>query len=645
MAEQQILNHDAFNSWEYLPEELLLKIFQYVDCKHLLRLGQTCRCWKLVADQELLWKRRFATDFKLDDHVSLYSGAISWKEEYERLIDRVPSAELEKIEEHTDEVLHVAFANNGMMFSTCSKDAYIKVYNADWPFETVFSEYLGVKNLLFQWKYTQLSQFSPCDTQLLVSGRCTGSEQGGEIVVYNIFAGSFTIQSRVRILPYDVMGTWLNDSHILSAKAHVLSYTRQCLCEVVLNKSSQEVENLHKATMSRAFLFKCNNYATVSYIRVADLTSCIRKIMRSDPDVDLSQHLHAMHFQHLKNINERKIYGQCNGCKQTLKRCIHNENEQAKLPRTTWNKEPTCFSFCSKPVKYVDGEIGVVLKSCGIQSTDTESLPEKNNEFCPESSDTCYFQNQSLCPLCGQERSYMSGTDGSSASTTSAEEDHVRILLPKVCKVLIGFTGDYVSIPHQIGIKYLKEEECGHVDERDLKSLIAAQDYNRSDLQPDNWDHIIEVKGHCVGMTLSSCNRYLYVNVREWLTEDDISPFNPPPIANDIKMFVYDLITMTKISVLSGHNAKSDVFFLHLSSNDLYVASGSEDNCGYIWDRHYGVCVSQLVHDDVVNCVAVNPCDPSMAVSASDDKTIKIWRSKSFRRLLSGVRAKARTKL
>uniref|UniRef100_H2XRN7 F-box domain-containing protein n=1 Tax=Ciona intestinalis TaxID=7719 RepID=H2XRN7_CIOIN len=561
-----------------LPEELLLKIFQYVDCKHLLRKGQTCRRWKLVADQELLWKRRFATDFKLHGHVSLNSGAISWKEEYERLIDRVPSAELEKIEEHTDEVLHVAFANNGMMFSTCSKDAYIKVYNADWPFETVFSEYLGVKNSLFQWKYTQLSQFSPCDTQLLVSGRCTGSEQGGEIVVYNIFAGSFTIQSRVRILPYDVMGTWLNDSHILSARAHVLSYTRQCLCEVVLNKSSQEVENLHKATMSRAFLFKCNNWATVSYIRVADLTSCIRKIMRSEPDI--------------------------------------------KIIRS---------NFCSKPVKYVDGEIGVVLKSCGIQSTDTESLPERNNEIYPERSYLSGTEESTLCSLYLCIFFLIS-----SASTTSAEEDHVRIFLPKVCKVLIGFTGDYVSIPHQIeGIKYLKEEECGHVDERDLKS----------DLQTDNWDHIIEVKGQCVGMTLSSCNRYLYVNVREWLTEDDISLFNPPPIANDIKMFVYDLITMTKISVLSGHNAKSDVFFLHLSSNDLYVASGSEDNCGYIWDRHYGVCVSRLVHDDVVNCVAVNPCDPSMAVSASDDKTIKIWRSKSFRRLLSGVRAKARTKV
>ena len=54
-------------------------------------------------------------------------GAQSWKKEYERLSEDVPCVELDKIEEHTDEVLHVAFSNNGMMFCTCSKDAYVKV--------------------------------------------------------------------------------------------------------------------------------------------------------------------------------------------------------------------------------------------------------------------------------------------------------------------------------------------------------------------------------------------------------------------------------------------------------------------------------------------------------------------------------------
>ena len=69
-----------------------------------------------------------------------------------------------------------------------------QVYNADWPFNTVFSAHHRGNNAFLNWKYTQLSQFSPCDTQLLVSGRCDVSEQSGEIVIYNIYAGIFSIQ-------------------------------------------------------------------------------------------------------------------------------------------------------------------------------------------------------------------------------------------------------------------------------------------------------------------------------------------------------------------------------------------------------------------------------------------------------------------
>ena len=52
--------------------------------------------------------------------------------------------------------------------------------------------------------------------------------------------------------------------------------------------------------------------------------------------------------------------------------------------------------------------------------------------------------------------------------------------------------------------------------------------------------------------------------------------------------------------------------------------SGAEDKHGYIWDRHYGICLTRLPHTDVVNSVAFNPKDPEMLVSVSDDQSIKV---------------------
>jgi len=61
--------------------------------------------------------------------------------------------------------------------------------------------------------------------------------------------------------------------------------------------------------------------------------------------------------------------------------------------------------------------------------------------------------------------------------------------------------------------------------------------------------------------------------------------------------------------------------------------SGAEDKHGYIWDRHYNICLARLAHQDVVNCVAFSPADQELLLSASDDATIKVWRSPRMTRM------------
>lgn len=56
--------------------------------------------------------------------------------------------------------------------------------------------------------------------------------------------------------------------------------------------------------------------------------------------------------------------------------------------------------------------------------------------------------------------------------------------------------------------------------------------------------------------------------------------------------------------------------------------SGAEDNKAYVWDRHYRCCLHTCHHSDVVNSVAICPTDEQTMVTASDDGSFKVWRSR-----------------
>ncbi|XP_022197372.2 F-box/WD repeat-containing protein 5 isoform X1 [Nilaparvata lugens] len=232
-------------------------------------------------------------------------------------------------------------------------------------------------------------------------------------------------------------------------------------------------------------------------------------------------------------------------------------------------------------------------------------------------------------------------------------------------KLLIFTTGSKTYSPHQIGLKRIKRVTFPRVldpgpslserieERRRKKELLRARRENSS-LEPDpDWlnfksvsdkfdtvDHIVDLHGHIIGMGLSPDHRYLYVNSRPWPRGYEIkNPLDPPPIAQEIDLHVIDLVTLQEVgTMLRSHKAytpNNECFFIFLDVCDEYVASGAEDKNGYLWDRHYGMCLAKYPHQDVVNSVAFNPRDSGMLVTTSDDSTIKVWRSHaSLRRLL-----------
>ncbi|KAL6036712.1 hypothetical protein STEG23_001081 [Scotinomys teguina] len=192
-------------------------------------------------------------------------------------------------------------------------------------------------------------------------------------------------------------------------------------------------------------------------------------------------------------------------------------------------------------------------------------------------------------------------------------------------KYLIFTTGCLTYSPHQIGIKQILPHQM-------TTAGPVLGEGRGSDAFFDALDHVIDVHGHIIGMGLSPDNRYLYVNSRAWPPGSVVAdPMQPPPIAEEIDLLVFDLKTMREVKrALRAHRAytpNDECFFIFLDVSRDFVASGAEDRHGYIWDRHYNICLAKLRHEDVVNSVAFSPQEQELLLTASDDATIKAWRS------------------
>ncbi|KAL9989015.1 hypothetical protein ACROYT_G003521 [Oculina patagonica] len=227
------------------------------------------------------------------------------------------------------------------------------------------------------------------------------------------------------------------------------------------------------------------------------------------------------------------------------------------------------------------------------------------------------------------------------ASTTLQRDD-------RVCLIFTYSTVSHV-LPHQIMLKWLRlPTDLCHGG---LNSLAAVREScakngqeQCSEMPADSFascsrpDHCIETNGHIIGMSLSPDHQFLYVNCRQFQHQSDefgnLLDQQHPDISNDITLQVYSLSTYELVGVHNGHLANSgkcDCAYINLDVADKLVASGAEDHCAHIWDRHFGVKLATLKgHSDIVNCVAFNPVNQEVLVSASDDHTIRVWKSRQL---------------
>nr|KAF6280275.1 F-box and WD repeat domain containing 5 [Pipistrellus kuhlii] len=166
-------------------------------------------------------------------------------------------------------------------------------------------------------------------------------------------------------------------------------------------------------------------------------------------------------------------------------------------------------------------------------------------------------------------------------------------------------------------------------------------------------DQVLHLSFSHSGCQFASCSKDCTVKI--WnndltislLHSADMRPYNWSysqfsQFNQEIDLLVFDLKTMRAVKrALRAHRAytpNDECFFLFLDVSRDFVASGAEDRHGYVWDRHYNICLAKLRHQDVVNSVVFSPQEQELLLTASDDATIKAWRSPRTVRALQAPR-------
>lgn len=69
-----MMEDDTYGGWAYMPDSVLLMIFQYLSPRELLTSGDTCKSWNRVSQDEMLWKKLFYRTYKIDPLVGIMPG-------------------------------------------------------------------------------------------------------------------------------------------------------------------------------------------------------------------------------------------------------------------------------------------------------------------------------------------------------------------------------------------------------------------------------------------------------------------------------------------------------------------------------------------------------------------------------------------
>ena len=197
--------------------------------------------------------------------------------------------------------------------------------------------------------------------------------------------------------------------------------------------------------------------------------------------------------------------------------------------------------------------------------------------------------------------------DHKSTVTSCVFVDSERFLTGGVDKQLILYDSQGKVKSWEIRVRQICKSQINH---------IAVLNAARNEvLVLDLWTlqekFSIEEEDTCSAIAMSKNGKELVTNIS----------FSAP----HLNLWNLDTHTITK--TFRGY--KQERFILKpafIGVNDDMLACGSEDGCIYIWNKLHGTTLAVLHgHQSAVNSIAYSGCKSQCLISASDDKTVRVW--------------------
>ncbi|XP_045216701.2 F-box/WD repeat-containing protein 5-like isoform X2 [Mercenaria mercenaria] len=615
--------------WQDIPDSILLHIFSFLDVPNLGHVAQSCKTWNRVSLDESLWKDLLHSEI----HVTcgqLAQRKRSWREEVKRVKYHVPTVLTETLTEHTDEVLHVSFSHNGKLFSTTSKDATLKVWAVGYPTALKYSK--DFRELL-AWDFTQFSSFNESDTMVLVSSVKSTHviDRRGYMAILSLIH-DFEILRVVTMDPSQLFGAWLDDTTFLGGSLEISLDRFATTVQIEAHEVTEIFSplplpapalNVEESSGKSLFTFSSETASLIKFLTVANIVKkdCRDVVMSTSPCLeDLNT-----------NEQETAVKDELSNSDKGVNDCIKDGNSDSEelLAAACKGKadKPMTGSYDEMEHSCVDLELNMEEDHSETVNIATADEPVCRNCLKQIYSEKTVSFGEAICD-CLYERHDVAGSQvegiqrpavlelGASCSEsldnwTNKEKD-----MKQLEKNLILVTGEFAVALHQIGFKnvppYTKESVLASgatpMDSDNPEGFMVVN-YSNNDIhivhrqqKLDTPDHLIDLFGHVTGLCLTPDQRYLFINCRPWVGDvDRTDPWATPDLSPNIEVRIIDLYTLKDLGVrYKGHKGFSPpnmCCFVFLDVSQDFVASGSEDARGYLWDRHYQSLLASYEHE------------------------------------------------